>query len=59
MPQYGDANAGLDYSSDGDWTEANMLLGISDGELSQDRLDDMQVQTFPLQKNALFSSRPL
>lgn len=41
MLQYGDANAGLDYSSYGDWTEANLLLGISDVELSQDRLDDM------------------
>ncbi|KAI1853064.1 hypothetical protein JX265_012820 [Neoarthrinium moseri] len=40
----GSANAGLDKGQTGLWNEATILKGISSGELSQARLDDMAIR---------------
>ncbi|KAK9425439.1 hypothetical protein SUNI508_12973 [Seiridium unicorne] len=41
---YGSANAGLDYGSSQLWSEAIITAGIANGNLTQERLDDMAVR---------------
>jgi beta-glucosidase len=41
---YGSANAGLDFGSSTYWTEAILEAGISNGSMTQARLDDMAVR---------------
>jgi beta-glucosidase len=42
---YDAANAGLDYSTLGVWTQDILSTGLANGSISMDRLDDMAIRT--------------